>query len=67
MNKDNVKRKWKQVEGDIKPKRGESTDDEVDQIDRSFDKMVGKLQEKYGHGKGRAGREVKIGYEKYNG
>lgn len=37
---------------------GDLTDDELDRIDGSYDKMVGKLQEGYGYNKQKAEREA---------
>jgi len=48
MNKDEFKGKWRQLRGQIKRKWGQLTDDELDQIDGSYDILVGKIQEKYG-------------------
>jgi uncharacterized protein YjbJ (UPF0337 family) len=48
MNWDVVKGKWKQVKGEARVKWGEITDDEMDQIGGEKDKLVGKLQERYG-------------------
>lgn len=49
MNKDVFEGKWKQLKGKIKETWGELTDDELDQIDGRKDRLVGKLQEKYGY------------------
>lgn len=48
MNWDDVKGKWKQVTGSAKSKWGELTDDDLQQIDGEREKLVGKVQEKYG-------------------
>ena len=51
MNKDLLAGKWKQLRGEIKSTWGKLTDDEVDQVEGDFDKLVGALQEKYGYTK----------------
>ncbi|MGA6926623.1 MAG: CsbD family protein [Desulfosarcina sp.] len=65
MNKDSLKGKWKQVKGEAKVQWGKLTDDELDQIDGNYDKMVGKLQEKYGYEKDKAEKEADVFFNKY--
>jgi uncharacterized protein YjbJ (UPF0337 family) len=48
MNWDQVEGKWKQMKGSLKEKWGKLTDDDLDQIAGNRDKLVGKLQERYG-------------------
>jgi uncharacterized protein YjbJ (UPF0337 family) len=58
FNKDVMKGKWLQMRGDIKQKWGKLTDDEMDQINGQYDKLVGTIQERYGYSRDRAEREV---------
>jgi uncharacterized protein YjbJ (UPF0337 family) len=58
MNKDIFKGKWNQVKGEVKKQWGDLTDDELDRIEGSYDKMVGKLQERYGYNKQKAALEA---------
>jgi uncharacterized protein YjbJ (UPF0337 family) len=58
MNWDSVKGKWNQALGSAKSKWGELTDDELQQIDGERDKLVGKVQEKYGIAKAEAEKQV---------
>lgn len=58
MNEDILKGKWNQLKGEVKMRWGDLTDDELDMIEGRRDKLVGKLQEKYGYTKDRAEREV---------
>jgi uncharacterized protein YjbJ (UPF0337 family) len=58
MEADVLKGKWKQMRGDVKVWWGDLTDDDLDKIDGNKDRLVGKLQEKYGWAKGDAESEV---------
>lgn len=58
MNWDQGKGKWKQVIGSAKSKWGELTDDDLQQIDGEREKMVGKIQERYGLAKEEAEKQV---------
>ncbi len=48
MTWDQVEGKWKQLRGSVKQKWGNLTDDDLDQIAGTRDRLVGKLQERYG-------------------
>lgn len=58
MNKDIVEGKWTQIKGSVKEKWGDLTDNEVTEIGGRRDKLVGKVQEKYGRAKDEAEKEV---------
>jgi uncharacterized protein YjbJ (UPF0337 family) len=58
MNRDTFKGQWKQIKGEVKRRWGMLTDDEVDQIDGNFDKLVGRIQERYGYQRDQAEREL---------
>lgn len=58
MNWDTVKGKWTQAVGSAKSKWGELTDDDLQQVDGERDKLVGKVQERYGIAKAEAERQV---------
>ena len=58
MNRDTLKGQWKQLQGDIKRRWGKLTDDELTQISGNFDKLVGKIQERYGYQREQAEREI---------
>ncbi len=58
MNKDILKGKWMQIRGDVKKMWGDLTDDDLTMIDGQKDKLVGKLQERYGYSRERAEQEV---------
>ena len=58
MNKDVMEGKWKQVRGEVKKWWGQLTDDDLDMVAGDRDKLIGKLQEKYGYAKEKAQEEV---------
>ena len=58
MNWDQVEGKWKQARGTIKQKWGKLTDDDLDLIAGHRDKLVGKLQERYGIAKEEAEKQA---------
>jgi len=58
MNWDIVKGKWKQATGSAKTQWGKLTDDELTQIEGNRDKLIGKVQEKYGLAKEEAEKQV---------
>lgn len=58
MNWDKIKGSWKQVKGEAKIKWGKLTDDDLDQAAGSKDKLVGRIQERYGMEKDQAERDV---------
>ncbi|MEQ9121762.1 MAG: CsbD family protein [Alphaproteobacteria bacterium] len=58
MNNDELKGKWTQVKGRAKEAWGALTDDDLDRIDGERDQLVGKIQERYGHGRDEAERQV---------
>jgi uncharacterized protein YjbJ (UPF0337 family) len=50
MNADIIKGKWKQINGRIKERWGNLTDDDLDVAEGHSEYLVGKLQERYGSG-----------------
>lgn len=64
MNWDIVKGKWKQVTGSAKSNWGKLTDDDLTQIDGEREKLIGKVQEKYGIARDKAEAEVDAWAEK---
>jgi uncharacterized protein YjbJ (UPF0337 family) len=53
-----LKGQWNQLKGEVQNQWGQLTNDEVDQIQGNRDKLVGKIQEKYGRTRMEAEREV---------
>ena len=60
MNNDIFEGKWKQLRGKAKVWWGKLTDDDLETVSGSFDKLIGLLQEKYGYTQQQAEEE----YEK---
>jgi uncharacterized protein YjbJ (UPF0337 family) len=58
MNWDTISGQWKQMKGKVREKWGKLTDDEVEQIGGAKDRLVGKIQERYGYAKDQAEKEV---------
>lgn len=58
MNSDILKEKWLQLRSDLKKAWENLTDDELVQIEGNSEKLVEKLQEKYGYSRDRAEMEV---------
>ncbi|MAK43229.1 MULTISPECIES: CsbD family protein [Spongiibacter] len=48
MNRDIAEGKWKQLKGRIKEKWAELSDDELESVDGSSERLIGALQERYG-------------------
>jgi uncharacterized protein YjbJ (UPF0337 family) len=65
MNKDVLQGIWKQVRGQMKSWWGNLTDDDLDVIDGNRDKLVGKLQERYGYTREKAEQEVNSRLHEY--
>lgn len=59
MNWDEAAGKWNQFKGSVKEKWGKLTDDDLTMIAGSRDRLVGKIQERYGITKERAEEQVK--------
>ena len=58
MNADQIKGKWKELQGEAKRHWGKLTDDDVQTAEGDRDKLVGKIQQRYGKSKDEAEREV---------
>ena len=60
MNADQLEGKWKQLKGSVKEKWGKLTDDDLELIAGKRDKLIGKLQERYGIRKEEAERQADL-------
>jgi uncharacterized protein YjbJ (UPF0337 family) len=59
MNWDRIEGHWRQFKGGVKRKWGRLTDDQVDVIDGSREKLAGKIQEVYGITKDETERQIR--------
>jgi uncharacterized protein YjbJ (UPF0337 family) len=58
MNADVFKGKWHQLKGEVKSQWGQLTDDDLDRVAGDAEKLVGRVQERYGYARDQAKREV---------
>ena len=58
MNEDVLKGKWHQLKGDIKSRWGKLTNDDLDRAEGDAEKLIGRVQERYGYQREEAKREV---------
>ena len=58
MNRDIAEGKWKQLVGTLRDKWGKLTDDDFEHVAGKRDRLIGKVQERYGYAKDKAEREV---------
>ncbi len=58
MNWEQIKGNWNQLKGQVKTRWGDLTDDDLAVIEGERDKLVGKVQERYGITKEEAERQV---------
>jgi uncharacterized protein YjbJ (UPF0337 family) len=59
MNKDIFEGNWKQLKGEVQKQWGKLTDDHMDQINGSREKLAGTLQKTYGIAREDAERQLK--------
>jgi uncharacterized protein YjbJ (UPF0337 family) len=58
MNSDQLKGQWKQVKGSVKERWGKLTNDDIEVINGQHDRLIGKIQEKYGIAREAAQKQV---------
>jgi uncharacterized protein YjbJ (UPF0337 family) len=58
MHPDELKGKWHQIKGKFRERWSKITDDEWQQVQGNKEKIIGKIQEKYGISKDQAEKEV---------
>ncbi len=66
MNSDILKGKWNQMTGELKSKWGQLTDNDWTEINGDKDRLVGKIQERYGKAKDAVSREVDEFFQRHN-
>ncbi len=63
MNSDIVKGKWNELKGTVKQKWGDLTDDDLLEIEGNRERLVGKLQQRYGRSREDAETEARQFYD----
>ena len=58
MNWDQIEGNWKQMKGSAREQWGKLTDDDLDVIAGKRDKLVGKIQERYGIARETAEKQI---------
>ncbi len=58
MNEDIITGQWKQLKGALRAQWGKLTDSDYEEIAGNKDKLIGRLQERYGYERDQAEREV---------
>ena len=66
VNWDIIKGKWNQLKGEARTQWGQLTDSDWEQIAGQKDKLVGKLQERYGWEREQAENEAETYFSRYN-
>lgn len=59
MDEDQFKGKWEQMKSCVREKFGRMTDDDLQEIKGRRDRMLGKIQERYGDTKEKAAEKLK--------
>lgn len=65
FDKNAFKGSWNQFKGEIKRLWGKLTDDELTQIEGDYDKLIGKIQERYGRSKEEIQRQLEESYNRW--
>lgn len=66
MNKDIVKGNWKEIKGKIKQQWSKLTDDQIGQMQGTYEELEGALQKHYGYQKEEAKKEIESFLKKNN-
>ena len=64
MNPDELKEKWNQIKSRLREKWAKLTDDDWTQLQGDKEKLVGKIQERYGVAKEQAEKELRDFFNK---
>lgn len=59
LNKDYLEGNWKQLHGSVKEWWGRLTDDDIAQIAGRYERLVGKLQERYSYSRESAEQDIR--------
>jgi len=66
MNKDIIKGHWHEIKGNLKQQWGKLTDDQITQMQGSYEELEGALQKSYGYQKDQANKEIQTFIDKNN-
>lgn len=66
MNKDIVKGHWKEMKGKVKQQWNKLTDDQIGQMEGTYEELSGALQKNYGYQKEEAKREIDSFLDKHH-
>jgi uncharacterized protein YjbJ (UPF0337 family) len=58
MNNDVLRGKWMQLKGEVRSRWGKLTDDDITEIQGEAEKLIGKLQQRYGYKREQAQKEL---------
>lgn len=58
MNNDIIKGHWHEIKGNLKKQWGKLTDDQITQMQGSYEELEGALQKTYGYQKDQAKKEI---------
>jgi uncharacterized protein YjbJ (UPF0337 family) len=58
MNKHIIEGNWKQITGKLKQQWGKFTDDDIKEMDGTYEALQGKLEEIYGYERDKAEKEI---------
>lgn len=64
MNSDELKGQWEQLKGKLREKWSKLSDDDWQQVKGNKEKIVGKIQERYGIAKEQAEKELRDFFNK---
>lgn len=65
MNDDIIKGNWKKMSGQMRQWWGKLTDDDFEQAAGQKDKLIGRLQERYGYNRQQAEKEIETRMHDY--
>ncbi len=58
MNWDQIEGRWRQITGEVRRKWGSLTDDDVEMVKGDRDKLLGRIQERYGVTEEEASKQI---------
>ncbi len=65
MNKNIIKGNWNELKGQIKQQWGKITDNDISQLEGTYDELAGLLEKNYGYRKEEVEKEIEKFIKKY--